>query len=423
MAGISTQPYKGTRDFYPEEMALRRKLFNQFAEVARLHAFQEYGGPLLEPFDLYAAKTGEEIVKQQLYNFVDRGGRNVAIRPEMTPTLARMVAAKIGELQIPLRWYSVPNLYRYERPQKGRLREHWQFNADILGGESFFADFSILNLLVDFFEGFACLDKIKIRLNHRAWVDHFTQKVLGLDAIQSLAFSKILDAKEKKSPEDFESELKAMNLSAKQVDLIQEYLNFSFEEIFSKYSDSPLVEVKKVLEELGRPELFHYDPLIMRGLDYYTGLVFEGFDNTLSNKRALFGGGRYDNLMALFGKQALSGIGFGMGDVVLMDFLTENALIEAPKAKCDIFVSLAEESFWKDATLISKILRKKNLSVQVSLKSGNFKKQLKEADKSGALFAVLFGEEEWKEKKIILRNMKNSTQEILFVDELISKTF
>jgi histidyl-tRNA synthetase len=153
---VATQPYKGTRDFYPEEMSVRRQIFAKFQEVARQFAFQEYDGPLLEPLDLYAAKSGEELVNQQLYSFEDRGGRKVAIRPEMTPTLARMVAAKVGELTFPLRWFSIPNLYRYERPQKGRLREHWQFNVDILGGETRLADIEILSFIAELFEQFKC---------------------------------------------------------------------------------------------------------------------------------------------------------------------------------------------------------------------------------------------------------------------------
>ena len=420
---VATQPYKGTRDFYPEEMSVRRQIFAKFQEVARQFAFQEYDGPLLEPLDLYAAKSGEELVNQQLYSFEDRGGRKVAIRPEMTPTLARMVAAKVGELSFPLRWFSIPNLYRYERPQKGRLREHWQFNVDILGGETRLADIEILSFVAELFEQFKCKDKVKIRLNHRAWVNFYLTEVLGLTAEKAQRFSKLLDAKEKMSPEDFEKALLELELNPEGRKLFDEYLSLSLQEMFKKYPESPISELVQILERLEDKNLFEYDPVIMRGLDYYTGIVFEGFDRSLSNRRALFGGGRYDNLIGLFGKTQVSGIGFGLGDVVLMDFLAENSLLPTAKASCDFYVTLSDEKFFGEAQRICKILRSQNFSVSMSLKVSAFKAQLKSADRSGARFAILFGEEEWKEKKIILRDLKTSSQKLLTTEEIQKISF
>lgn len=418
---LSSQPYKGSRDFYPEEMLLRRKIFDIFRQIAQEFAFQEYDGPLLEPFELYAAKTGEEIVNQQLYHFEDRGGRKVAIRPEMTPTLARMVAAKFGELHPPLRWFSIPNLWRYERPQKGRLREHWQLNVDILGGDNSLADLEILSFVAALFDRFQCADKIRVRINHRGWVNFYMREVLGLDDEKAHKFSKILDAKEKLSVEDFEKQLAELALSAEQRKKFDAYLENSLAQMQNLYPNSPCTEIAKVISSLGREDLFQYDPTIMRGLDYYTGLVFEGFDRSPSNRRALFGGGRYDNLIGLFGKQQLSGIGFGMGDVVLMDFLTENSSLPEVKAPCDIFVSLPSDEFWSVSSEISAELRKKKYSVMTSLKSGAFKKQLAAADRSGARWVILFGDDEWKEKKIILRDLKNSSQEVMSIDQLLQK--
>jgi histidyl-tRNA synthetase len=420
---LSTQPYKGTRDFYPDEMSVRRQVFDRFREIAHSFAFREYDGPLLESFDLYAAKSGEEIVNQQLYSFVDRGDRKVAIRPEMTPTLARMVAAKLGELQPPLKWFSIPNLYRYERPQKGRLREHWQLNVDILGGDATLADIEILEFIAGVFDSFGCADKLRIRVNHRAWVNYYLKEVLGLEASAALRCSKILDAKEKLEPAEFEKSVAELGLSGEKRKLFDEYLSESAEEMEKKHPNSPISELGKVLRRLSRPELYTYDPIIMRGLDYYTGIVFEGFDRSPSNRRAIFGGGRYDNLIALFGKQELSGVGFGMGDVVLMDFLSDNGLLPEKKDKCDFFVSLPNEDFWSEAAKFSAVLRKKNFSVQTSLKIGNFKKQLQAADRSGASYALLFGDDEWKNRKVIVRNMKNSSQEVLSLEEISQKTF
>lgn len=424
---LSSQPYKGTRDFYPEEMSVRRQVFDKFREIARKFGFSEYDGPLLESYDLYAAKSGEELVSKQLYDFLDKGDRKVAIRPEMTPTLARMVAAKLGELQPPLKWFSIPNLYRYERPQKGRLREHWQLNVDILGGDAELADSEILEFAAGVFDSFGCGDKIRIRINHRAWVNYYMKEVLGLDSEKSLKLSKVLDAKEKVSEEVFNEGVLAIleegDMAKPKATLLKQYIDAPLVEMHKIYPDSPISELFKVLETLGRPELFEYDPIIMRGLDYYTGIVFEGFDRSGSNRRAIFGGGRYDNLIALFGKQELSGIGFGMGDVVLMDFLSENQLLPKNQPKCDFFVSLPSNDFWSEASAFAKVLRDRNFSVQMSLKSGNFKQQLKAADRSGASFSLLFGDDEWKESKVILRNMKTSSQEVLSLEEISKKVF
>lgn len=420
---ISSQPYKGTRDFYPEEMSVRRQVFDRFREIARKFAFSEYDGPLLESFELYAAKSGEELVNQQLYSFMDRGDRKVAIRPEMTPTLARMVAAKLGEMQPPFKWFSIPNLYRYERPQKGRLREHWQLNVDILGGDSSLGDIEILEFAAGIFDAFGCGDKIRVRVNHRGWVNYYFKEILGLDAEKALRLSKILDAKEKVDEETFKASVSELGIAGEKLSLLEAYMKNSLSEMQAKYPNSPVNELAKVFARLDRPEIFEYDPVIMRGLDYYTGIVFEGFDRSGNNRRAIFGGGRYDNLIALFGKQELSGIGFGMGDVVLMDFLSENGLLPKPNNKCDFFVSLPSDDFWREASVFAKALRARNFSVQMSLKSGNFKQQLKAADRSGANFSLLFGEDEWKEKKVIVRNMKTSSQELLTLEEISKKDF
>ena len=420
---LSVLPYKGTRDFYPEEMGLREHIFSQFRDIARRFSFHEYGGPLLEPFELYASKTGEEIVNNQLYSFTDRGDRKVAIRPEMTPTLARMVAAKIGELQPPLRWFSIPNLYRYERPQKGRLREHWQLNVDILGGENELADLEILIFLRELFVNFGAKTKMRIRLNHRGWVDYYLSQVMHLDPEKTKLFAKILDAKEKVTPEVFERELLNLQFSSQQRERFDEYLKADLKSMVAKYSSSPLSELFKVSQLLQDPDFFVYDPTIMRGLDYYTGLIFEGFDLSSSNRRAIFGGGRYDNLVGLFGKNQISGIGFGLGDVVLMDFLAENNLLPSIQLSCDFFITIASVEFLGEALKVAETLRSRNFSVSNSLKVSSFKSQLKSADRSGAKYAILFGEEEWKEKKLIVRDLKNSSQLLLTHEEIAEKDF
>ncbi|MEK7690938.1 MAG: histidine--tRNA ligase, partial [Bdellovibrionota bacterium] len=345
MAPLSNQPYKGTRDFFPPAMRLRRWMFGQLRQVVEGFGFEEYDGPMLEPFELYAAKSGEELVNQQLYWMVDRGERKIAVRPEMTPTLARMVSSQVQELPKPVRWFSIPNLWRYERPQRGRLREHWQLNVDILGGDPLLADAEIIQVglaLLDCFGGGA---HAQVRINNRRLMDTLFREKLGLTPEMGLQVTKAIDARDKIGDAAYTEWLAGkIGLQAGQIEVLERFFKAPFTETARTMPCEGSAELEKLfalLRESGVAETrVVYDPTVLRGLDYYTGTVFEIYDTSPENRRAMFGGGRYDNLIGLFGNQKLSGVGFGMGDVTLENFLEIHGLKPSLPTGVDVLVTL-----------------------------------------------------------------------------------
>jgi len=337
---LSKNPYKGTRDFLPKDYLEREYLFEKMHHSARAFGFLPYDGPLLESLELYRAKSGEEIVNTQLYSFTDRGGREVAIRPEMTPTLARMASKICREYPLPLKWYSIPNLYRYENPQRGRVREHWQWNCDILGQNLTSAASEILQLLLFFFESLgANSSHVKIYLNHRKLISFLCEKILGLSPSLHLPFFKLLDRSAKISPHEFREQLISLISNKDLIPLVERYLTcHSFEEaktFFKQYQEGEEAfrDLENVLSSLPSymGHYLEFGPSIVRGLDYYTGIVFEAFDQSPENPRAICGGGAYENLLGLFG-ESLEGIGLGLGDVTLANFLETHQLW--PNLKC-----------------------------------------------------------------------------------------
>jgi histidyl-tRNA synthetase len=423
---LSTQPYKGTRDFYPEDMRIQRWMFAKMREVASRYSYQEYDGPMLESFDLYAAKTGEEIVNNQLYWLVDRGERKLAVRPEMTPTLARMVAGKFHELPRPVRWFSIPNLWRYERPQRGRLREHWQLNVDVLGGDPLLADAELLLLSLDLMKAFGGEKLVSIRVNNRRLMDHFFAEALKLPPEAALATTKAIDARAKIGEEAYAKWLSDLGMSDAQRERLERFFRAPFDETARELPCPGVEELRalfRLMEESGvSSEQVVFDPSILRGMDYYTGTVFEMYDVSPENRRAMFGGGRYDNLVGLFGNYKLSGVGFGMGDVGLRNFLETHQLLPAMGAFADVFVSLPKAEFRGAAERIARRLRDAGLRVMTPLEVGGFGAQLKLAAKHGARFAVLLGESEMAEGKVVLKDLASGKQETLAEDEVVGWT-
>ena len=419
---LSTQPYKGTRDFYPEDKRIQNWMFARLREVAASYGYQEYDGPLLESFDLYAAKTGAEIVNQQLYHFVDRGDRKVAIRPEMTPTLARMVAAKIQELPKPVRWFSLPNLWRYERPQRGRLREHWQLNVDVLGGDTVLADAEILMLARDLFVSFGAGEKISIQLNNRRLMDHLFLKVLSITHEAALELSKALDARAKLSPEAFDTWLNKAGLNDTQKATLNKFLAMDFAAVHRELpceGSQELASLIDLLSKSGAQGQVVFDPSIMRGMDYYTGTVFEAYDVSPENRRALFGGGRYDNLVGMFGKNKLSGMGFGLGDVPLRDFLETHKLLPATESFVDVLVTTPTQESLAKAHAIAAQLRAAGFRTITTLGVDGFGGQLKLASKQGARFAILLGQDELGRGEVGVKNLITGEQKSVKDSDLI----
>lgn len=421
---LSTQPYKGTRDFYPDEMQQRRWMFDHLRQVIGSYGYQEYDGPMLEPFELYAAKTGDEIVNEQLYSFVDRGDRKVAMRPEMTPTLARMVAAKGQHLQKPLRWFSIPNLWRYERPQRGRLREHWQLNVDLLGVEGVEAEVEIIQVAIDMMRGFGASPvDFEIQINHRQLMNDVFAQVLKLDASQTKAVARAIDKRAKIAPEAFQTLLREAGCSPTQIAELENFLAAPLLEIGKICGESQgykdLIRFFDTVNALGLGPVCRFNTSIMRGLDYYTGIVFELFDKHPDNRRALFGGGRYDNLVGMFGQTQMPGVGFGMGDVTLMDFLKVHGLLPEVKAHVDILVGLFDPEMVVQNQQLARHLRSAGFKVESVLKHQKLGKQFELADKRGIPLVVLQGPDEALLEQVSVKDLRTGAQENVHMENLI----
>lgn len=395
-------------------MAIQRYMFDTMGRVVESYGYREYNGPMLEPFELYAAKSGEELVNQQLYWLVDRGERKMAIRPEMTPTLARMVAAKIHELPRPIRLFSIPNLWRYERPQRGRLREHWQLNVDVLGGDPLLADAEILTLALDLMKAFGGEKFVSIKLNNRRIIDHFFSQSLGLSAETALKVAKAIDARAKIGEEAYSKWLGELSISDDQREKMERFFRSTFEEVSREHPCQGVEELRelfRLMRESGaESNAVVFDPTVLRGLDYYTGTVFEMFDTSPENRRAMFGGGRYDNLVGMFGNQKLSGVGLGFGDVTLRNFLETHGLLPALGTGIDVFVTLPQLGLRAQAEEMARALRSRGLRVSTPLEAGGFGAQLKQANKHGARVALLLGEAELAQGKVGVKDLRSGEQ-------------
>lgn len=421
---LSTQPYKGTRDFYPVDMRIQSWMFNRMREVVQGYGYQEYDGPMLEPFELYAAKTGEEIVNQQLYWLMDRGERKMAVRPEMTPTLARMVAGKFHELPKPVRWFSIPNLWRYERPQRGRLREHWQLNVDVLGGDPLLADAEVLMVARDLMRKFGGGEHISIRVNNRRLMDHLFTVSMGLTPESALQVTKAIDARAKIGEEAFHKWLSVdLGIDAEKITRLDAFFKLPFERVAAEFPCQGVDELKALfalLAESGMGSQVVFDPTVMRGMNYYTGTVFEIYDASPENPRAMFGGGRYDNLIGLFGKDKLSGVGFGMGDVTLRNFLETHKLLPDFGGFSDVFVTLPRADLRMTAEKIAADLRAAGLRVITPLEVSGFGAQLKAASKQGARYVVLLGDDELARGEVAVKDLSSGEQKSVKMSELVS---
>lgn len=396
---LSKSPYKGTRDFFPEQMRLRNYIYSKMSEVSELYAYEPYDGPMVEELDLYRAKSGEELINDQVYKFIDRGNREVAIRPEMTPTVARMVAQIHREVAKPLRWYSFPNLMRYEKPQKGRLREFWQYNADIFGAPEGLGEVEIIQVAVAIMQSFgANSSHFEILINDRRFVDSVFAEVLSCDDTQKTRLYKLVDKSTKIPMEKVQEEALIILQDAKKVMLFQKYLDTkSFADVkeWLAHSQSTLPAFLERLEMLNLQEYVKFDPTIVRGLDYYTGVVFEIFDKHPDNRRAVAGGGSFANLLSIFGEQPLPGVGFGMGEVTLTDFLkTHQLLPDLSKQHIDILIAHTDANSEAYAFALAHHLRSKQIKVEVFLGESKPKKIFSYTDKKQPTFVVMMNSEE-----------------------------
>jgi len=424
---LSTKPYKGARDFYPADKRLQKYMFGMWRQVAEKFGYEEYDAPILEPLEIYQAKTGDEIVNEQTYVFEDRGGRQVVIRPEMTPTVSRMVAGQRQELGYPLRWYSLPNLWRYERPQRGRLREHWQLNVDIFGVQDTSAELEMISLVDATFKAFGADSRLyEIRLNHRGLVDYLLADYLGLDAKARPAIGKLIDKLHKMERGSFIAKVDEV-LTAKQREagLTEKLLALldarQLKDLPTEALKQPAAqELKTLLDRLKAAGISNvtFDGTLMRGFDYYTGIVFEVFDTDPENNRSLVGGGRYDGLVGLFGVAPVPTVGFGWGDVTLANFLETHDLLPKLQPETDIYAVLVGDVLDKAQKPLAD-LRAAGLNLAVDLSGKKLGDQLKAADKKGIENVLIIGEDELKVGKFTLKNLQTGQEQQLSPDGVV----
>ena len=421
----------GFRDFPPEACARRNHLFRVFRTVARAFHFSEYDAPVLEPLDLYVEKSGEEIVSQ-LFHFKDKGERRVALRPELTPTLARMVASQANSLAKPIKWYNIGEHFRYERPQKGRGRSFYQFNADLLGETSLQADAELIALLVGIFEtlGLGSND-FKIRLSDRTtWVILLNN--LGISDQERPSVLNIIDKSERRKPEQTLEDLEKLT-GARSKDIFEKIEGIkkidSIDELKNKLSSCGVEGQKRAddwitlieyLEGYGSNHYISIDLSIVRGLAYYTGFVYEAFEAS-GEGRALAGGGRYDHLVKkLSGNTDMPAAGFAIGDMTLSDCLESKGLLPNYIVAPDIYLICAPEDKKIGLSIISR-RRKAGFSVSHSLKNAAFGKQFKEAGKSGARYGLILGEDELKKNEIKIKDFRSGNEKSVFQQSLIEQ--
>lgn len=411
---MKTSALPGFRDFYPDDLALRSHIFATWRSVAARYGFEEYDGPPLEPLELYTAKSGAEIVGQ-LYNFVDKGDREVALRPEMTPTLARMVAARANGLRKPIRWFSIPQLFRYERQQRGRLREHFQLNCDLVGEPGPLGDAEIIALAIDVMRAFGLTSRdVRVRLSDRRVLTALLAArgvpASGLDA--AYQFIDKIERSRRDEIDRFRAEASAVAPATPQdlvdISMIRGWpaLEAELERApAAQAAAAPLRATYAALDAMGLAEFVDLDLTIVRGLAYYTGTVFELFDagRTL---RAICGGGRYDSLLAALGGVDLPALGFGMGDVVLAELLKERGLGPVATAGLDVFVAAVTGGDVPHVLAVAHELRDAGLRVEYGLSAAPLRKQLDLAAARRSRYAVVVGPDEWARGQVVLRNLE-----------------
>ena len=415
---MKTKALPGFRDFYPDDLALRAHIFRTWRTVATRYGFEEYDGPPLEPLDLYTAKSGDEIVGQ-LYNFTDKGDRQIALRPEMTPTLARMVAAQAGQLRKPIRWFSVPQLFRYERQQRGRLREHFQLNCDLIGEAGTLADAEVIALAIDVMRAFGLTSKdVRVRLSDRRLLNQLLDSFDLTEGQVSAVYGwldkqgRSADAANLQRLQDLkvDPDIVAFLNAACEVKDIARLKRVLARKPALESSVTHLEEVVAALSAMDLADFVEIDLGVVRGLAYYTGTVFELFDagRTL---RAICGGGRYDNLLDAVGGVELPAVGFGMGDVVLGELLKNKGLAPSDVSSIDVFLAFITPEDLPHVFSLARRLRDAGLRVEYALSPQGVGKQLKLADSRNARLAVVLGPDERARGEIVIKDLRSGSQE------------
>ncbi|HNT55562.1 MAG TPA: histidine--tRNA ligase [Anaerolineaceae bacterium] len=405
----TVQTVKGAREFYPEAMALRNWLAQNMRAVSIRYGYQEYDGPFLEKIDLYAAKSGEELVKEQAFVFPDRGGDLIALRPELTPSLARMVAQRQGELTFPLRWWSFGPFWRYERPQKGRTREFFQWNIDLIGINSPEADAELIAICAEFIRSVGLSpQQAVILVNDRRLMDQ-ELSALGLTGDLKAQTLRLIDRRDKLRPAEWDEFALSLGITAGQLAGLKALLSNA--ELWQKYPD--MCRLFAALEALGVREYIQFDAGIIRGLEYYTGTVFEAFDADRTG-RAILGGGHYDNLVSDVGGDPLPGVGFAMGDMMIAVVLEKYDLLpDFDQASAPVLVTVFDAALQSTSIRLAAELRSAGLGVNCYPEAAKLPKQFKFADRIGARFVLIIGPDEQTTSAVTIKDLVRHEQETL----------
>lgn len=425
---LNTRPYKGARDFYPEDLRLRNYIFQNWREVCKSFGYEEYDSPILEPMELFSAKSGDELVNQQSYNFIDRGGREVVIRPEMTPSVSRMVAARRQDMPLPIRLFSIPNCWRYERPQKGRGREFYQLNIDMFGVSNQYGEVEMLDIIRSIMKRFnAKQDMYEIRVNSRKIMGYILGDWLGLDEVEQKTISRLIDRMHKMPLAEFiglvdasvPPTLRENGVAQKLIDVLKiSDISELPEEIRETQYVKDVQSIIQKADELGVNNIV-YDITLMRGLDYYTDFVFEVFDTDPDNNRAMFGGGRYNGLVELFGVEQLPTIGLGMSDVMLLEFLKGHNLLPDIKTEIEAVIVPIGDVIDKAQRLASEF-RDMKVNVSVDITERKTDKQIKSAVKLGVEYIIFIGENEIASEQYKIKNLTSGAEEVHSVQRIVS---
>ncbi len=437
---FSKEPIRGMDDYYPGDLREVNWIIETIKDVVERYGYEEYMTPQIEPVEIFAAKSSDELVKEQSFIVEKKEGERLILIPELTPSLARMVAKKSQELKKPIRWFSVPTCFRYERPQRGRRRAFFQPNVDILGEESLYADLEIFNIVVDIFTEFgATAEQFQIYYNSRRFMDSVSKFILEIDKDKIPLVYKVLDKSDKMDEEEFEKylidtfqdEIIIQGISklkdAKSVDELLRKFEKIPEEFYQSEGYLEIINFNRLIKEVNISNYCTFSSGTVRGLDYYTGIIYEVFDTGKENIRSIFGGGRYDDLLSIFSDEKITGTGFGMGVYMLSLFLKMYNLIPDEIREKDysdtIYIASINEDMSTYAFELARIIRDEDFPCIIDYRFKNLKNQLKKANELGVIIVLIIGPEELAESTVTIRNMVSEEQKTVDLDELINEIY
>ena len=437
---FSKEPIRGMDDYYPEDLRVVNWIIDTIRDVAERYGYEEYLTPQVEPYEIFAAKSSDELVNEQSFIIEKKEGERLILIPELTPSLARMVAKKSQELKKPIRWFCSPTCFRYERPQKGRRRAFFQPNVDILGEESLYADLEIFNIIIDIFNEFgATSDHFQIYFNSRRFMDAVSKYIIEIEASKIPLVYKTLDKSDKMEDAEFEKYL--IDTFQDEI-IIQGILKLkdskSIDELLSKFDNIPeefyksegyleLTNFNLLLNDLNLSKYCAFSSGTVRGLDYYTGIIYEVFDTGKENIRSIFGGGRYDDLLSMFSDEKITGTGFGMGILMFSLFLKTYDLIPTEIMEKDytdtIYIASINDTVSNYALKLAQMIRAEDFPCIIDYRFSNLKNELSRANELGVLITLIIGPKEMEKNEVTVRNMKTEEQVTIKNDLLIDKIY